>query len=240
MDTAYARQYRELYLRHWWWRARERLIVATLRSQAPPQGWQSILDIGCGDGLFFDRLQEFGEVEGVESDASLVDPDGPWASRIRIQPFDDTFQPGRRYGLITMLDVLEHLPHPRAALARAASLLESNGLLCVTVPAFGALWTDHDDLNHHLQRFTRPAMIRMAGEAGLATRSTRYFFFWTCPLKLAIRFKERVLGLPSGIARIPGPLANRALYALSVIEQQSLGRLPMPFGSSLMFLGRRR
>jgi SAM-dependent methyltransferase len=241
MDAAYARQYRELYRRHWWWRARERLIVATLRSQAPARGWPSILDVGCGDGLFFERLREFGsEVEGVESDASLVDPTGPWASRIRIQPFDETFQPGHRYGLITMLDVLEHLPDPGAALCLAASLLESDGLLCVTVPAFAALWTDHDDINHHLRRFTSPVMIRLAGEAGLDTRSTRYFFFWTCPVKLLIRFKERVLGWPSAIAKVPTPLANHAFYALSVIEQQSLGRLPIPFGSSLLFLGRRQ
>src|SRR2546426_4518668 len=52
--------------RHWWWRARERLILDVLRRLRPGAGWSAILDVGCGDGLFFERLAEFGPVEGVE------------------------------------------------------------------------------------------------------------------------------------------------------------------------------
>jgi SAM-dependent methyltransferase len=238
MDAAYAQRYRDLYSRHWWWRAREHLILSTLRSIAPPEGFRSILDVGCGDGLFFDRLHEFGDVEGVEPDATLVDPRSRWASRIRIQPFDETFGPGRRYSLITMLDVLEHLPDAAAALRLAATLLEPHGVLVATVPAFPVLWTSHDDVNHHVQRFTRQTLTRLIGEAGLETMSTRYFFFWICPIKLMIGFKERVLHRPSAMEDVPAPLVNRALYALSLLEEASLGRLSMPFGSSLLFVGR--
>lgn len=239
METAYAKRYRDLYSHHWWWRAREDLIVSTLRSMPPKTGQSSILDVGCGDGLFFDRLQEFGDVEGVEPNSLLVDPKGPWASRIRNQRFDETFKPGRRYSLITMLDVLEHLPDAAAALRLVATLLEPGGNLLVTVPAFQALWTSHDDVNEHVQRFTRKTLTRLTGEAGVETLTTKYFFYWTCPVKLMIRVKERLLHWPSGIAQVPPPLVNQALYSMSVLEQASLGRLPMPFGSSLMFIGSR-
>jgi SAM-dependent methyltransferase len=238
MDADYAQRYRELYERHWWWRARERLIVALLRSLAPAEGWRTILDVGCGDGLFFDRLDEFGDVEGIESDWSLVQHDGRWASRIRIQPFDQTFQPGQRYSLITMLDVLEHLPDASLALRRAAGLLEPDGVLVVTVPAFQALWTSHDDLNHHVRRFTRSTLIHLAREAGFDPVTSRYFFFWTCPMKLLIGLKERMLGRPSAAPSVPPVILNRALFALSLVEQETLGRLPMPFGSSLLLVGR--
>ncbi|MEO8257039.1 MAG: class I SAM-dependent methyltransferase [Acidobacteriota bacterium] len=239
METEYAQRYRDLYLRHWWWRAREHLIVSTLRSIAPAAGWGSILDVGCGDGLAFDRLAEFGDVEGVESEASLVDPAGRWASRICIQPFDETFQPGKRYGLITMLDVVEHLPDAGAAVRRAVSLLEPSGTLLVTVPAFNALWTSHDDFNHHVQRFTRRTFVRLVEGIGLEAVACRYFFFWTCPIKLLVRLKESVLRAPSERARVPAAMVNRALYGLSRLEEASLGRLPVPFGSSLLFIGRR-
>ena len=42
-----------------------------------------VLDVGCGDGLFFDRLERFGRVEGLEPDPSLV-TDPRWRDRIRI------------------------------------------------------------------------------------------------------------------------------------------------------------
>ena len=119
------------------------------------------------------------------------------------------------------------------------SLLEPAGTLLVTVPAFQALWTSHDDFNHHVQRFTRKTLARLVEGVGLETVATRYFFFWTCPVKLLVRLKEGVLRSPSERARVPAAIVNRALYRLSRLEETSLGRLPMPFGSSLLFVGRR-
>jgi SAM-dependent methyltransferase len=239
MEREYAATYRELYTHHWWWRARERVIVSTLRTLSRGRTWRTILDVGCGDGLFFDRLREFGDVEGVEPDASLVDPAGPWRSRIYVQPFDERFRPAHPYSLITMFDVLEHLPDAAGALRHASALLERGGMIVATVPAFESLWTSHDDINHHVQRFTKATLQRLLTDAGFAAASMRYFYFWTCPLKLLIRFKERALRRPSAVAHVPPAVINRALFALSVVEQETLGRLPVPFGSSLICVGRR-
>src|SRR2546426_671635 len=52
VEPEYAVRYRDLYRRHWWWRARERLILDVLRRLRPGAGWSAILDVGCGDGLF--------------------------------------------------------------------------------------------------------------------------------------------------------------------------------------------
>jgi len=77
-------------------------------------------------------------------------------------------------------------------------------------------------------------------ESGFDVVSMRYFYFWTCPLKLLIRLKERILRRPSAAAAVPPDTINRALLRLSVLEQETLGRLPMPFGSSLICVGRVR
>ena len=58
-----------------------------------------ILDAGCGDGLFFDRLARFGRVEGLEPDASLLaDPrGGPRSGSGRSAPSfrpDEPYRPG--------------------------------------------------------------------------------------------------------------------------------------------------
>ncbi len=119
LDPDYGRHYRELYEKHWWWRAREVILLEELHRLFPDSRPLSILDVGCGDGLFFEPLRQFGNVEGIESETALVDPRGPNRRRITVAPFDASFKPGKQYDLILMLDVLEHLDSPEQALRHA-------------------------------------------------------------------------------------------------------------------------
>ena len=91
MRDDYLKLYRDLYEQHWWWRAREKLILKTLRTRQPPGGWKRILDVGCGDGLLFDQLMPFGEVEGVEPSAVSVSEHSPHRSRIHTCPLTRAF-----------------------------------------------------------------------------------------------------------------------------------------------------
>ena len=234
MDRLYAREYRELYERHWWWRAREDLILSVLDGRIAGRTPMPILDVGCGDGLFFEKLERYGPVEGIEMDPSGLDSRGRWAPRIRVGPFDETFEPGKTYGLVLMLDVLEHLPDPDAALRRALSLLRSDGTLLLTVPAFRMLWTSHDTLNHHYTRYSRGQLRKMVERAGGNVADARYFFLWTVPVKFAVRAKEALLGATPRVPTIPREWINRILYRLSRAEQRVLSRLPAPMGTSLI------
>lgn len=238
MDPAYVRRYRDLYQRHWWWRAREEVIVGLLREHRPPGGWPHILNVGCAGGWLFDRLTEFGDAHGVELDESLVGEDPAMRRRIHIGPFDETYQPPQRFGLILMLDVIEHLNDPAAALRRAMSMLEPDGLLLVTVPAFQALWTTHDDVNEHRIRYTKTSMRTAAAAGGMRIERMKYFFYWTAPVKFAQRVVEGVARSRAKPAAVPPRPVNALLYALSRAEYAALGRWPVPFGSSLVVLGR--
>src|SRR5262245_30324466 len=110
LRTAYAQSYRTLWERHWWWRSRESYVLGWLQRLARPTTRPRILDVGCGDGLFFERLEQFGRVEGLEPDASIV-RDPRW--RDRIWPValgsDRDGRVSGPYDLILMLDVLEHI-----------------------------------------------------------------------------------------------------------------------------------
>ena len=237
MDPKYGEAYRELFEKHWWWRSRTELIVDRLRQMQPARQRERILDIGCGDGLFFDRLAEFGEVEGVEPSMDLVDPHSPHRNRIYICPFDENFRPGKQYSLITMLDVLEHLEDPIGALRHALELLTPDGFMIITVPALMALWTNHDVLNPHLTRYTRRSFRKVAGQAGFVAQEERYLYHWTCPVKLGVRVIESMVHSQPKAPTVPPGWANGVLFRMSRLEQKTLSALPMPFGSSLMVVG---
>jgi SAM-dependent methyltransferase len=240
MQTDYAIRYRDLYQQHWWWQARELAILQEIRALGfRENGAARILDIGCGDGLIFDRLEPFGEVWGVEGDPATLSAEGRWRHRIHQQRFDDSFRPGCQYDLILMLDVLEHLPDPQAALVHARSLLTPSGRLLVTVPALQALWTSHDDINHHFVRYDRRSLRRLTERSGVVLEKAQYFFHWTCPVKLLLRLKEAVLHSAAGLPAVPPAWINRLCFLLSRLEQHTLTRLMLPFGSSLLGIARR-
>ena len=239
MEPEYRKRYRELFRKHWWWRARTELIVTTLQHLQPPSGWPSILDIGCGEGLMFERLSKFGDVEGVELEEGLASELGKWRDQIHVCPFDERFEPAKRYSLILMLDVLEHLPDPPKALRHVRRLLAPDGIFLATVPAFQALWTNHDVLNHHLRRYTKQTLLELINHAGFHSVQSSYFFQWTCPAKLLVRAVEGILASQPEPPTIPPRWINEPLYLLSRAEQRITRRLSLPFGSSLMVVARK-
>ncbi len=240
METEYGQAYGRLYREHWWWRAREEYLLAQLR-QLDLATEPRIFDIGCGNGLFFPRLEELGGVvAGLEADQRLLAADGGYRARIHVGPFDDSFETDCRYDLVTMLDVLEHLPDPRAALRQAAHMLEPGGYLVVTVPAFRGLWTKHDEMNHHYTRYTKRTILPVAQSAGLDILRLQYFFAWLAPLKLMVRAKEFIVRSPPVPPRVPNKIVNGFFLTLSRFEQRLGKRLSPPFGSSLLLIGSRQ
>lgn len=240
MDAEYGSLYRELYDRHWWWRARERIVLRELRALNSAGAWGSILDVGCGDGLFFPKLAELGRVEGIEPDGRLVSQASRQRWDIHIRPFDTSFLPERRFDLILFLDVLEHMEDPVAALTHALALLSPGGTIFVTVPAFPMLWTSHDEANQHFVRYTKTSFAKVAGAAGMQLLRSRYFYHWMFGPKLLLRGWERATSR-TGNPRMPGippALACRLLEGFSVAESTVLRPLRLPFGSSLLVVGK--
>ena len=233
MDSVYAAAYPELYRRHWWWRAREAILlrtIATLLDDRPPP--RRILDVGCGAGLFFDALQPFGHVEGIESDRDAVEMAGRWKPNIFQGQLDASYRPDEPYDVILMLDVLEHLTEPERLLRHARRLLKPGGRILITVPAFNWLWTRHDDVNHHVRRYTRSAMRNTLRDAGLVVTGATYLFQSLVLPKAMVRIMESLQKRPPSVPRIPGAALNGALQAW-LRGEYALGRW-LPFGTSLM------
>ncbi len=240
MDPTYGERYRELYRRHWWWRARERIVLGELARLRPPGGWRRALDVGCGDGLLFPALRAYAvTVEGIEPDPALVSdaarPDGT----IHVRPFDASFAPGRTYDLVLFLDVLEHLADPEAAVAHAASLTKPGGVALVTVPAYRHLWTTHDDLNHHVTRYARRELVALLSPHFKVER-VRYFFRWVHGAKLAQRAAEAIHRPEPAPPRIPPAPLNATMYLASRAEDLLLRWSDLPIGSSLLAVGKKR
>ena len=106
--------------------------VKEVESVTPPGG--KILDFGCGDGSFLERISGRGyELYGVERNARVADR---VATRTGIPVVGASALPDLsiKFDVILLRDVLPHLPSPQEALETLEGTLAVSGLFLVDGP----------------------------------------------------------------------------------------------------------
>jgi SAM-dependent methyltransferase len=135
--------------------------------------------------------------------------------------------------VVCLLDVIEHLHDPVAALRESARLLAPGGRLVVNVPAHRWLWSSFDEELGHVRRYTRAALDAELAGAGLEPIVLTHVFSWLVPPTLVMR---RVMGrnsVASGHER-SSLVMDRTALALTSAERSLLGRVPLLFGTSVL------
>jgi protein O-GlcNAc transferase len=94
----------------------------------------SWLDVGFGNGSLLFTTEEWGYIPaGLDlrkDSVTALKQLGYEAHCLPIEEFDD---PGR-FNVVSMADVLEHMPFPKAGLVAAHGLLRQNGVLFLSMP----------------------------------------------------------------------------------------------------------
>jgi len=239
MERSYGAEYEHLYRGHWWWRAREAILLRELeRLSLPPPERTAILDVGCGNGLLLPVLERFGRPTGLEVERELVADDAPLRDRIHHEPLGDPFWAERRFDLVLALDVVEHIPDDVAFSALLAERVRPGGFLVVTVPAFPILWDAHDERNHHQRRYRRRGLEALLEPHGELVKLRHLFPSLFCA-KLLVAWRNRRATTPIEQAALPSPGTTAVLARLLRAEDRVLGLLRPPFGSSLLAVVRR-
>jgi SAM-dependent methyltransferase len=232
MDTEYGQIYEDLYLRHWWFRARESILVELIADLEIPRVAR-ILDVGCGNGLFFEQLGRFGDVQGIEVDESLIPSESRHRGRIFGKPLGDSLYEGMQFDLITALDVVEHIEDDRHAIEAMLSMLRPGGTLVITVPALMMLWDRHDVINKHYRRYTAHSLRELLAGKG-RVRDLRYLFHGLFFPKWAVKKLNEWIHLEAAQHRMPPPYVNKLMEIFCKYEHGVLRRFRLPFGTSLL------
>ena len=248
MREDYYANYYEFENHSWWFVSRRRILQEVLRRHLPPPGKpRAILDAGCGTGINLALLAEFGDVLGVDRSEEAIrfchlrGADNVRQAEIERLPFvDNTF------GLVTALDVLEHIPGDGQALGEIVRVCQMGGHVLITVPVFPSLWCEHDEINHHVRRY-EPARIRdLVSESGLMIVHQSFMNTWLLPAALVWRWRRRLVSLFAknpDLARADNmhhhAWINRLLTAIFSSEAPLVAGRGLPIGLSLVILARK-
>lgn len=144
-------------------------------------GAGKLLDIGAGTGEFILQAQKNGwEVQGVEPNAKarrLASEKGV-SLRASLEDLQE-----KKYDVVTLWHVLEHLPNLEASIARITSLIKPEGILVVAVPNYKSFdakyykqyWAGYD-VPRHLWHFSRESMDRLFPE-NIRLKKTKPMYF---------------------------------------------------------------
>ena len=176
---------------HWWYRGRRLVVNAELaRLPLPPR--PRILDAGCGSGRILQELIRYGEVSGIE-----LDPRAAEAARarghgeVREGKLEELPWEAGSFDLITCLDVIEHTPDDRVTLTELRRVCAPGGWLLLTVPAYQALWSQHDVANHHFRRYGRKTLRQAAADTGWTLDRLTSFNTILLPPAAIVRLAQR-------------------------------------------------
>ncbi len=176
---------------HWWYRGRRKVIRAEL-DRLPLPADARILDAGCGSGRTLEELVDYGTVSGLELDpAAAAVARGRGCGEIQEGRLEQLPWPDATFDLITCLDVIEHTPDDRVTLAELRRVTRPGSHLLATVPAYQALWSQHDEANHHFRRYSRRTLTAAATAAGWRVQRLTSFNSLLLAPAAAVRLLQR-------------------------------------------------
>lgn len=221
---------------HWWYVARRQILSDLIAREVRPPAAARILEIGCGTGHNFPVFTPFGTLDAMEIDeAARAIATQRLGRPVGAAPLPEL--PGiadASYDLIALLDVLEHIEGDLAALASIRSKLRPGGKILLTVPANAWMWSAHDTVHHHFRRYNQKTLSALIAQAGLRIDMISHFNSLLFPLAATVRLVGKMSGREEADDAQPAAPVNALLTKLFACERHLVGRLPLPFGVSLV------
>ena len=211
-------------------------IVKSLNKIHPERG--RLFDIGAATGILLNIAKNQGwEVDGIEPSRWAVGmAKEQYHIAIREGLFEKAALPREHYDAVTMVDFIEHIPHPLDAVSMAHQILIPGGILCLVTPDIGSLaarifrkkwWHFRPG---HLGYFSKKSVGFLLKRIGFRTIKMRKYA-WTFSLhyllsrKPALNFLAKNHVFASFFKKIPIKLAlqdSLEIYARKVQPNEPL------------------
>lgn len=199
--------------RHPWELVRAQFFRDLIQSHVDLSKLSDLVDVGAGDGWFAQELLPMlplsatvtcWDINYSSEDLAATLPER--VIRTTNRPVDTSASniDGAEHGrLVTLLDVLEHIPDDRGFLRdELVPLVGDNGTLIISVPAHPHLFSDHDTALGHERRYRRSELLGRVSEQFKVVESGPLFTSLLAPRAIQVSLER--LGRHSGEQGIGG------------------------------------
>lgn len=229
---------------HFWFRARNRLIIWALEKYFPE--FQSFLEIGCGTGYVLSGIAHAfprARLQGAELFTAGL------AFAAARQPAIDFMQMDARhipfvdeFDAIGAFDVLEHIEEDEQVLKQMHAALKLGGIMLLTVPQHAWLWSPVDDYACHVRRYSAIELHARVQNSGFEILRSTSFVSSLLPAMWASRFAQKSSAKEVDATsefRI-SPWLNRVLEIILGVEIHMIRHgINFPLGGSRLIVARK-
>jgi len=233
----------DLEANHFWFRARNRLIVWALRTYFPEAS--NFLEIGCGTGFVLSGIRQ--ALPKLDLCGSEIFSAGLSFAAQRL-PGVELFQMDARripfqeeFDVIGAFDVLEHIKEDEEVLAQMYQATCKPGGIVVTVPHHPFLWSAVDTCSRHVRRYETRELRTKIERAGFSIVRITSFVSLLLPMLIISRFRMGRSGAAPDNSEVSPPrLINAAFERILDVERTIIrAGLSLPAGGSLLMVARR-
>ena len=230
----------DVYLRHiknnknhWWFEGRKELIKIILKKNLKKKKIE-ILDFGAGSGVNIEMLSDFGNVYAFEPHKNTQEYLGKTFKKKKIKIIKKFNK--KKYDLIILADVLEHLKKDNKEIAKLSGKLKKNGKFLITVPAFQILFTKKDKILGHYRRYNIKDLLKVFKNYKVL-KITYFNFFLFLPISIIlIFFKFLNYDFIKKVEKKPNVFINYILNFIFSLESRFINFINFPFGISIIGL----
>lgn len=221
---------------HFWFRARNTLILWALRKYFPVS--RSLLEVGCGTGFVLSGIAgAFPQISLVGSEIftaglAVASQRVPRAKLVQMDarriPYVEEFD------VVSAFDVIEHIKEDELVLQNLYRAVKPGGGCLITVPQHKWLWSPVDDKACHQRRYGARELHEKIEAAGFRILRTTSFVTLLLPAMLLSRLAVKYSGKSGGSDDLRlNPIINRLFEVILYFEQLFIrGGVRWPIGGS--------
>lgn len=236
--NVYIRQYNQ-NKNHWWFEGRKLILSSILKKYINKKKF--ILDYGCGVGINLGMLSKFGKVFYYDKSRIAINYVKKKYSNINFfVNVKNLNKYKKKFDLIVATDVIEHIKNDKKEIVKISHLLNKNGYILITVPAFQSLYSSKDISLKHYRRYNKENLRSLLNKYFYEIKFTYFNFILFLPIVILIYFfKITKIKFINRVEKKPFFFINKLAFYFFAFENFFINKINFPFGISLLFFGKK-
>jgi SAM-dependent methyltransferase len=221
----------------WWSVTRHKLLRDAALQAVRGKREARILDFGCTAQLEFSDSPTMRVFNAHNSLPALAFQQIEGCRDLICTRSEELALTSNSFDAVVAGDVLQSLPDDLIALRELRRVLKDGGSLCLTVPAYPALWGEDDEARGHQRRYTASELRRKLNNCGFEISRVSYLvavgFLPSILDRVGKNIFKKAIVLRRTSAETPA-WANAGMVFLMDCERQLIQYINLPFGTRLV------